>query len=167
MTAGADNLGFLGSEDVRTFEDLLGGFVRETGARSAFLVDRTGRLLCSMGDTRDLDQVSFASLASADFAASDRLAALLGEEEFSSLYHHGVDRSMFLADIAGTAILAALFDTRTTLGMVRIKTKSLVPRLTEYLALMAQRGPLGQVVQMETGWASEAESEIDRLFSEQ
>ena len=166
MKLGTDNLGILGTEDVRTFEELLGSYVGETNARCAFLVDRAGRLLSSMGETQGLDETTFASLASADFAASDQLAALLGEEEFSSLYHHGAERSMFLADIGGAAILAVLFDTRTTLGMVRIKTKSLVPRLTEYLAQMMQRGPAGQVVQMETGWASEAESEIDRLFNE-
>jgi predicted regulator of Ras-like GTPase activity (Roadblock/LC7/MglB family) len=167
MKAGTDSLGFLGTEDVRTFEELLSSFVSETNARSAFLVDRTGRLLSSRGDTQGLDQTTFASLASADFAASDQLAALLGEEEFSSLYHHGAERSMFLADIGGIAILAVLFDTRTTLGMVRIKTRTLVPRLSDYIAQMTQRGPLGHVVQMESGWATEAESEVDRLFSDQ
>ena len=34
-------------------------------------------------------------------------------------------------------------------------------------ARLAERGPSGQVVQMETGWANEAESEIDRLFAEE
>lgn len=167
MKAGPDNIGSLGSDDVHTFEELLNTLLHETNVRSVFLVDRTGRLLSSLGDTRDLDQTTFASLASADFAASDQLAALLGEEEFSSLYHHGAERSMFLADIAGSAILAVLFDTRTTLGMVRIKTRMIVPRLAEYFAQMAQRGPSGMVVQMETGWASDVESEIDRLFTDE
>jgi hypothetical protein len=74
---------------------------------------------------------------------------------------------MFLAEIGGAAILAALFDTRTTLGMVRITTRSLVPRFAECFARLAESGPSGQVVQMETGWANEAESEIDRLFAEE
>lgn len=164
MNAGRDMLGFLGTDDVSTFETLLGGFVGEATVRCAMLCDRTGRMLSVAGDVSGLDQTTFASLASADFSASDQLAALLGEEEFTSLYHHGAHRSMFLADIGGVAILAVLFDTRTTLGMVRIKTKSLVPRFAEYFEQMAQRGPSGQVVQMEAGWASEAESEIDRLF---
>ncbi|CAN5780804.1 roadblock/LC7 domain-containing protein [soil metagenome] len=161
-----DSLAFLGVEDVRRFEELLGGFVEETGARCAFLLDRSGRQLSHAGDTTDLDETTFASLASAGFSASDSLAELLGEPEFTSLYHHGVERSMFLADIAGTAVLAVLFDTRTTLGMVRIKTKSLVPAFADYIGQMADRGPSGQVVTMETGWASEAGFEIDRLFND-
>jgi predicted regulator of Ras-like GTPase activity (Roadblock/LC7/MglB family) len=166
MKLGSDNIGFLGSDDVRGFEELLNGFVAETHVRCAFLVDRAGRLMSAAGDRAGLDETSFASLASADFAASDQLAALLGEDEFTSLYHHGAERSMFLADIGGAAILAVLFDTRTTLGMVRIKTKSLVPAFADQLARLVAQGPSGQVVQMESDWASAAESEIDRLFNE-
>ncbi|MGH7449329.1 MAG: roadblock/LC7 domain-containing protein [Longimicrobiales bacterium] len=162
----SDTLKFLGADDVHAFEELLREFITDTGAHCTMLVDRTGRMLAAAGDLNGLDSVSFASLASADFAASDQLAELLGEQEFTSLYHHGAERSMFLAEIGGAAILAALFDTRTTLGMVRITTKSLVPRFAECFARLAERGPSGQVVHMETGWANEAESEIDRLFTE-
>ena len=167
MKVTPDSLNFLGADDVRALEDLLQEFIASTGALCALLVDRTGRLLTAAGDTTSLDGVAFASLASADFAASDQLASLLGEDEFTSLYHHGAERSMFLAEIGGAAILAALFDTRTTLGMVRITTKSLVPRFAECFARLAESGPSGQVVQMESGWANEAESEIDRLFAEE
>jgi predicted regulator of Ras-like GTPase activity (Roadblock/LC7/MglB family) len=166
MTASHDNIGFLGSDDVRALETLLGELVTEAGAGCAFVIDRAGRLMASAGDATGLDSTAFASLASADFAASHRLAALLGEEDFASLYHHGAERSMFLADLDGRAVLAILFDTATTLGMVRLKTKWLVPRVGEQLALLATRGPSGQVVQMEPDWANEAESEIDRLFTE-
>jgi predicted regulator of Ras-like GTPase activity (Roadblock/LC7/MglB family) len=166
MTAGRDGLAILGVEDVRRFEEMLGSFVAGSGARCAFLMDRTGRLLSSRGATDDVDETAFASLASAGFAASGQLAQLLGEREFASLYHRGRERSMLVADIAGTAILAVLFDTRTTLGMVRIKTKSLVPVLADHISRMAEYGPTGEVVQMESDWASQAESEIDRLFAD-
>ena len=166
MKGRSDSLSYLGADDVRSFEELLQEFVDDTAALCVLLVDRTGRLLARAGDTGSLDETAFASLASADFAASDQLAQQLGEPEFTSLYHHGAERSMFLAEIGGAAILAALFDTRTTLGMVRIATKSLLPRFAECFASLAERGPSGEVVHMETDWAHEAESEIDRLFSE-
>jgi predicted regulator of Ras-like GTPase activity (Roadblock/LC7/MglB family) len=163
--AGGDQIGFLGADDVRHFEELLGGLVTEARVVCAFLLDRTGRLLAAAGARDGVDETAFASLASAEFAASGRLAALLGEAEFAALYHHGAERSMFLADVSGTVILAVLFDLRTTLGMVRIKTKSLVPAVAEHVARLLEGGPTGDVVQMEAGWAAEAESEIDRLFN--
>jgi predicted regulator of Ras-like GTPase activity (Roadblock/LC7/MglB family) len=166
VRSGADSIGFLGVDDVRDFEELLTALVSDTQARCGLLVDRAGRLLARVGDTRGFDETAFATLASADFAASDQLAALLGEEEFSSLYHHGAHRSMFLADLGGTAILAVLFDNRTTLGMVRIRTRSLLDRFNSILGRIAQRGTVAHDLQFESGWAAEAESEIDRLFSE-
>lgn len=166
MNAGRDGLGILGAEDVRRFENALAGFVAGSGARCALFIDRSGRLLASRGRTDDVDETTFASLASAGFAASGQLAQLLGEREFAALYHHGTQRSMFVADVGGTAILAVLFDTRTTLGMVRINTKALVPVLAEQIRSMAEHGPTGDVVHMESDWASQAESEIDRLFTD-
>lgn len=162
----ADVIGSIGADDLENLQKLLATYLTETHARCVVLVDRTGRLLASAGDTEDFDQVTFASLAAADFAASDQLAALLGEEEFSSLYHDGERHSMYLTDLAGWAILAALFDRRTTLGMVRIKARGIAPRFREAFRNLAERGPSGAVVPMEVGWADDAVSEIDRLFTE-
>jgi predicted regulator of Ras-like GTPase activity (Roadblock/LC7/MglB family) len=163
---GADSIASIGTDDLEHLESLLQRYLQETNARWAVLIDRTGRLLATMGDTGGVDQTAFASLAAADFAASDQLAALLGEREFASLYHHGERQSMYLADVAGWAILSALFDRRTTLGMVRIKTKSVVARLGRVFRDIADSGPSGSVVSMEVGWADDAESEIDRLFTD-
>ena len=162
----ADLIASIGADDLEHIESLLTRFLRETGARSAALIDRTGRLLSFVGETGGIDQIAFASLAAADFAASDQLAILLGEHEFASLYHHGERQSMFLADADGWAILAALFDRRTTLGMVRIKTRGVVARLGQVFRELADRGPSGSVIQMEVGWADDAGIEIDRLFTD-
>jgi len=166
MIGDGDSIGSLGADEVRQIDQLLQRLIIDTQTRCAFLVDRAGRLLTRVGHVEDLDETAFASLASADFAASDQLAALLGEKEFSSLYHHGAQRSMYLADIDGAAILAVLFDTRTTLGMVRIRTKSLIPQLVDSLRHAARRGSAGSEIPMGSVWAAEAEAEIDRLFRE-
>lgn len=161
-----DGIGFLGQEEIRQFDDLLASFLQQTQARCALLVDRAGRLITLKGDASAFDDTTFASLAAADFAASDQLAVLLGESEFSSLYHHGDTRSMYLADIDGQAILAALFDHRTTLGMVRITTKTLVPQFGAILEELSRHGPKGELTHMDAAWAGEVEDEIDRLFAE-
>ena len=162
-----DSIGFLGAEDVRQLDTLLQGYLRDTDARLAVLTDRSGRLLTSAGELGDLDSLAFASLVAGDFAASGQLAAQLGETEFASLYHKGPDRSMFLADIGGAAILAVLFDERTTLGLVRVKAKSLVPRAAAVFEQLRARGPLGELVQVEAGWAAEAANEVDRVFRDE
>lgn len=161
-----DGITVFGPQDIEQLDQLLTSFLKETQANCAILVDRAGRMLASAGDTGGMDRITFASLVAGDFAASDQLASLLGEPEFSSLYHQGEGRSMFLADVGGWAILAALFDGRTTLGMVRVKSRVLVPRFTTLFADFAARGPAAPLSELQPEWAAEAEDEIDRLFTD-
>src|SRR5512146_1656428 len=113
----------LQTQDLELLDQALGTYVTESRARCALLVDRTGRSITAAGETGLLDQTTFASLAAADFAASDQLARLLGEQEFAALYHAGPSQSMYLADVGGQAILATLFDGGTTLGLVRLRSR--------------------------------------------
>lgn len=158
-----DAMASIGSEDIQRLNRLLHTFVVEAGARCALLLDRNGRPVTAFGDTEGLDETSFASLAAADFDASDQLAGLLGEEEFTSLYHQGVNGSMYLAEIARVAILAAVFDRRTTLGLVRLKTREVVPHLTSVLRDLEGRPPADE--RLDDDWTDDAVTEIDRLFA--
>lgn len=159
----ANPIASLGPDELQRINRLLHDFVGEAGARCALLLDRDGRPVTAFGDTAGLDETSFASLAAADFDASDQLAGLLGEDEFTALYHQGLEGSMYLSEIAGSAILAAVFDQRTTLGMVRLKTRQIVPELMAVLNEVGDR-PQGQP-RLDDDFADDAASEIDRLFA--
>lgn len=160
-----DGIGTLTEGDVQQFDRLLSSFVAEARAFCAVLVDRSGRQITKAGNTAALDAATFASLVAGDFAASDQLARILGEEEFSSLYHAGEGNSMFLTDVHGWGILAALFDGKTTLGMVRLRCKLVVPKLAAVFAQIATRPKQSALsLGMDNNWLNEAEDEIDRLF---
>jgi len=111
------------------------------------------------------DPQAFASLTAADFSANDQLAKMIGEHEFSSLFHQGEKESMYLADIAHRVILVALFDSRTTLGMVRLKVKVTVEELTKLFEAMFTRPETG-APKLEGFDSQEAEDEIDKLFGD-
>ena len=151
--------------DRERLEAILATYLRETRACCALVTDRAGRLLAASGETGGFDGVSFATLAAADFEASDQLAMLLGEEEFGSLYHQGDEKSMYLADVGGQAILASVFDDRTTLGLIRLKSREAASELAALFDAAAAREPAMNDV-LETGWVDEATSEIDRLFAD-
>ena len=51
------------------------------------------------------------------------MARLLGETEFTMLFHQGVKESIHVAAVDEHAILLAIFDSRTTVGMVRLFAK--------------------------------------------
>jgi predicted regulator of Ras-like GTPase activity (Roadblock/LC7/MglB family) len=152
-------------EDLQRMDRLLGSFVQETGVHCAVLVDRAGRRLTTAGETGELDGVAFASLAAADFSASGELATLLGEEEFTALYHHGAERSMYLTTVGGPAILATLFDRTTTLGMIRLQLREITESFAALFLDLAARGP-ARLAGLDASWADEAAGELDRLFSD-
>jgi hypothetical protein len=88
---------------------------------------------------------------------------MLGEPEFGALFHQGEKESMYLADIARRVILVVLFDSGTTLGLVKLRVRTAVQELNRVFAAMFDRtGATGP--QVETGFLGDAEDEIDKLF---
>ncbi len=160
--AGASSWSFR-EEDAKSIHAILVEFLRESNARTALIVDRTGQMITTAGEPPHFDPTAFASLTAADFSANDQLAKMIGEPEFGSLFHQGEKESMYLADIARRVILVVLFDNRTTLGLVKLRVKNAVSELNKvFEAMFSQDGVQGQ--QVETGFLGEAEDEIDKLF---
>lgn len=152
-------------QDGRRIDQLLRSFLHESNASCALLVDRTGQLITIAGERPAFDSTAFASLAAADFSANDQLASMIGEQEFSSLFHQGEKESMYLADVAKRVILVVLFDDRATLGMIRIKIRNVVHELSAVFSELFSRLPSQPTgSRLESAWADEAEDEIDRLF---
>ena len=152
-------------EDFKTITALMSGLQRETNVRSLLLVDRIGQIVANVGEAPQFDTQAFASLTAADFSANDQLAKMIGEHEFASLFHQGEKESMYLADVARRVILVALFDNRTTLGLVRLKVKGAVEELTKIFEEMFNRA--GTETQKIEGFGGqEAEDEIDKLFGD-
>jgi len=166
MAYGASSWSFE-ERDFQRIDRLLQGFLYDSNARCALLVDRTGQMVTSAGEKPEFDTTAFSSLAAADFSANDQLASMIGESEFSSLFHQGEKESMYLADVARRVILVVLFDNRTTLGMIRIKVKGVVRELAEIFREMFDRSAAEpRASRVEAGFADEAEDEIDRLFGD-
>ncbi len=167
MTPGGAPSWSFGPSDSQKIEAILSTLLYEANARCALLVDRTGQLVTTVGEQPNFDSAAFASLTAADFSANDQLASLIGEEDFSSLFHQGRTESMYLADIGKRLILVVLFNKQTTLGLVRIKIKDAVVGLTRAFEDVFGRSEADEETPaLERGFVDEAEDEIDRLFRE-
>ncbi|HVG77489.1 MAG: roadblock/LC7 domain-containing protein [Candidatus Rokuibacteriota bacterium] len=106
--------------DAVRIDAVLGRFLADSGCAAALLIDRSGQPLAETGVSRTLDTGSIGALAAAAFSATAALAQLLGESEFSVLFHEGVRESMHVSTVDDETILLAIFDERTTVGMVRL-----------------------------------------------
>jgi len=150
-------------EDASRIHTILGQLLKDANARTALLVDRTGQMLATAGQPPTFDPVAFASLTAADFSANDQLARMLGEPEFGALFHQGEKESLYLADVARRVILVVLFDNRTTLGLVKLRVRGVVPNLNALFVELFDRRQTNPP-RVEAAFLGEAEDEIDKLF---
>ena len=115
---------------------------QQANATVVFLVDKNGQLIASAGDTHDIDTTSLASLTAGNIAATGGIARLLGEKEFTVLFHEGEKDNIHISLIGQRIILVVIFDQRSSLGLVRLrvkKTSEVLTRLFDDITSKAER----------------------------
>jgi predicted regulator of Ras-like GTPase activity (Roadblock/LC7/MglB family) len=106
--------------DAARIDTVLARFLADSSCTAALLIDRSGQPLAMAGASPSLDTVSIGALAAGAFSSTAALARLLGETEFSVLFHEGVRESLHVSTVDDGTILLAIFDDHTTVGMVRL-----------------------------------------------
>lgn len=135
----------------------------EAAARVVFLVDRDGQPIAFHGDIGDMDMTSFSSLAAGNVAATSSMAKLIGEDEFPSVVHEGERESIFIS-VIGRSLLAVVFDQRSTLGLVKLRTKKATFKVASILDDIA-RDSADQTLSERSFFAEITDEDIDSLFS--
>ncbi len=155
-------------EDFWAINSVLDDLLKSSKAGNVMLIDRTGQLVSHCGPDVDFDLTSFASLCAADFEANYQLAKLIGEEDFSTLYHQGALDSLFLGKIAKGVVLVVLFDKTTTLGLVRMRVRRAVEELDKILESLYDKLEFRneEYDAFDETFTREVEAEIDNLFAE-
>jgi len=118
----------------RRIHGVLLHFLDESNAMDALLIDRGGQLLAQGGGERTLDTVSLSALAAGAFSSTAAMAHMIGEPEFTMLFHQGVRENIHVAAVDDNAILLAIFDSRTTVGMVRLFAREAIGAMSAILA---------------------------------
>ena len=108
---------------------------QDANAKAVFLIDKNGQLILATGQYEHLDTTALASLTAGNIAATDGLAKLIGEREFSILFHEGEHDSLHISLVASQVILVVMFGEETSVGLVRLRVR----RATEELTLIVQQ----------------------------
>ena len=138
---------------------ILRKLLADASGKVVFLVDKNGTLLASAGDAAGFDTTSLASLAAGNIAATGGLANLIGEREFSILFHEGERDNMHLSVVADRLILVVVFDRRSSVGLVRLRVRQASVRLAAVMeaALAACDAESGGIEEL-------TEADIESLF---
>ncbi len=141
----------------------------DANAKLVFLVDKNGQQIAAHGDLESLDTTSLASLTAGNVAATDALAKLIGEKEFSILFHEGERDNIHISIVGQRVILVLIFDERSSLGLVRLRVKKASKELNDIFERIMQKvetekSTLG--AGSDSPFAEITDEDIDSLFSE-
>ena len=149
-------------EDIEVIGKSLNVFLKYANAQCALLVDKDGHLVTKEGESSTYDMDTISALVAGSFAATKQMAKLLGEEEFSIMFHQGKKDNIQLSLVGERTILAVIFDDKTTLGMVRLYASQVSSKLGEVFTDIAERKSEGEKISQEFGQA--AKGKLDDIF---
>jgi predicted regulator of Ras-like GTPase activity (Roadblock/LC7/MglB family) len=153
-------------EEFKHIDAELSRLHQQSNAKVIFLVDKNGQLIASVGATQDLDTTSLASLTAGNIAATGGIARLLGEKEFSVLFHEGKNDNIHISMIGQRVILVVVFDQRSSLGLVRLRVKKSVEILSRIFDRILNNieQESGKKVEVKSPFAEITEEDIEKLF---
>jgi predicted regulator of Ras-like GTPase activity (Roadblock/LC7/MglB family) len=137
--------------------------VKEANAKVVFIVDKNGQLIAAAGDTENLDTTSLASLTAGNIAATGGIARLLRENEFATQYHEGEKANIHIQIVGNRVILVVIFDSRSNLGLVRLRVRKASDELTAVFDALLTKVQSPDRVDVLT---EITDSDIDNLFND-
>ena len=153
-------------EEFSRIDEELQRLYAQTNAKVVFLVDKNGQLIASAGETRDIDTTSLASLTAGNIAATGGIARLLGEKEFTILFHEGENDNIHISLIGQRVILVVIFDKRSSLGLVRLRVKKSSEALVKIFNDITSKSEKEKSADSfdESPFAEISDEDIDNLF---
>jgi predicted regulator of Ras-like GTPase activity (Roadblock/LC7/MglB family) len=153
-------------EEFKRISVVIEKLLRESNSKVIFLVDKNGQLIAGCGETEHLDTTSLASLTAGNIAATGGLAKLIGEKEFSILFHEGEKDNIHISIIGQRVILVVIFDQRSSLGLVRLRVKKASEELGVIFDDLSKKAEeIEQSGNAESPFAEITDDDIDNLFS--
>jgi predicted regulator of Ras-like GTPase activity (Roadblock/LC7/MglB family) len=132
----------------------------DSSARVVFLVDKDGQEIAVQGEVGNLDTTSLASLAAGNVAATGGMAQLIGEKEFPTLSHEGEKESIHIS-VIGRLLLVVVFDDRSSLGLVKLRSK----QISQRLAAVFEEITKADFEDLTSPFAEITDEDIDSLFN--
>jgi len=125
----------LGQEQLEIIEEILNQDLISVGVRCVFLIDMAGNIIANKdnGQTKH-DVYSLAALAAGNFGAVSAMAKIIGEGEFSLLFHKGKKENIHFNKIIAEFLLITIFSNDISLGFLRLKVSEAAEKIKKILA---------------------------------
>ncbi len=117
-------------EQLEKTEAVLDEDLIKSGVKIALVVDMAGHIIAnSRSDDCNHDVYSLAALAAGNFGAVNAMAKIVGEEEFSLLFHKGHDENLHFSKVTDEILLITTFGNEVSLGFLRLKIAEAIEKI--------------------------------------
>lgn len=123
-------------EDIDRLNVILDQLTVKANLLLSVLINKDGRLLTFQGSLDKIDTVSMAALVAGNSASTLAIANLMGETEFSAMYHQGKERHIFIAVVDENTFLCLVFDDRTNIDRVKVFARQFDRQIKKALVLV-------------------------------
>lgn len=107
-------------EDIDRINKILSHLITESASAYVLLINKDGNLISQVGFSPNINVTSLAALAAGSFASTKAIATLIGETEFSVMFHQGEKENIHISLVDEDVIMVLIFDDRTNLGLVKM-----------------------------------------------
>jgi predicted regulator of Ras-like GTPase activity (Roadblock/LC7/MglB family) len=124
----------LGRKALDEIEAVLQQDLSDVGVDCIFLIDMAGNVIANLdnGEIKH-DIYSLAALAAGNFAAVSTMARIIGEDEFSLLFHKGEKESIHFSKVLSDFLLITIFAKGISLGFLRLKVAEATEKIKRIL----------------------------------
>jgi predicted regulator of Ras-like GTPase activity (Roadblock/LC7/MglB family) len=120
----------LNQDSIDQIEQTLTNELVSIGVSSVFLSDMAGNVIASADNgTVTHDIYALAALSVANFGATNEIARLIGEQDFTLLFHKGDHESIHFSRVGEHFLLCSIFGEKTSLGFVRLRVAEITGKV--------------------------------------
>jgi len=130
-------------DDISTLNSAMQELLIKSDAGTAFIIDKGGFIITQCGRADDFDTTTLAALSAASFAATEGIATLVGEKNFSSVYQQGEQNSIIVMNVDEYCLLSVIFKATLSVGAIRYYAADTIKKVATQLKQAHCREPEG------------------------
>lgn len=124
----------LEAKQLEDIEDLLQHDLIDMGVTCVILIDMAGNIIANIDNGKKKHDIySLAALAAGNFGAVSAMAKIIGEEEFSLLFHKGKKENIHFSRVAEDFLMISIFGNEVSLGFLRLKVAETIKAIRTIL----------------------------------
>jgi predicted regulator of Ras-like GTPase activity (Roadblock/LC7/MglB family) len=150
-------------EDIDRINKILSHLITESASAYVLLINKDGNLISQVGFSPNINVTSLAALAAGSFASTKAIATLIGETEFSVMFHQGDNQNIHISLVDEDVIMVLIFDDRTNLGLVKMIANQAKAKLGTVLNDVKNNG-IPDVMPEVMGGGEHVQDKLDLLF---